>query len=49
MIENDHIKSIMLFDEGIQKCGGSAKAAAGRSFAEPALSPFGTDLYSVID
>ena len=49
MIEIDHIKARMNFDEGIQKCGGSAKATAGRSFAEPALSAFGADLYSAID
>jgi hypothetical protein len=49
MIEINHIKDKIEFDEGIQKCGGSAKATAGRSFAEPALSPFGADLYPAID
>ena len=49
MIEINHIKDKMDFDEGTQKCGGSAKATAGRSFAEPALSPFGADLYPAID
>jgi hypothetical protein len=49
MIESDHIKAKMKFHEGIQKCGGGAQATAGRSFAEPAISPFGADLYSVID
>ena len=49
MIETNHIKDKMQLDEGIQKRGGSSQATAGRSFAEPALSTFGTDLYSVID
>jgi hypothetical protein len=49
MIENDHIKARMKFDEGPKKCGGSAQATAGRSFAEPAISPFGANLYSAID
>jgi hypothetical protein len=49
MIEINHIKDRMHLDEGIQKCGGSAKATAGRSFAEPAVSPFGADLYPAID
>jgi hypothetical protein len=49
MIEINHIKDKMQFDEGSKKCGGSAQATAGRSFTEPALSPFGANLYSVID
>jgi len=49
MIEINHIKDKMDFDEGTQKCGGSAKATAGRSFAEPALSTFGANLYPAID
>jgi hypothetical protein len=49
MIESNHIKDKMHLDEGIQKCGGSSQATAGRSFAEPALSPFGADLYPAID
>jgi hypothetical protein len=49
MIENDHIKARMKFDEGPKKCGGSEKATAGRSFAEPAVSPFGADLHPAID
>jgi hypothetical protein len=49
MIETDHIKDKMKFDEGIQKCGGSAQATSGRSFAEPAVSPFGADLHTAID
>jgi hypothetical protein len=49
MIENDHIKARMKFDEGPKKCGGSPKATAGRSFTEPALSAFGADLYPAID
>ncbi len=49
MIEIDHIKGRMQLNEGIQKCGGGTQATAGRSFAEPALSTCGTDLYSVID
>jgi hypothetical protein len=49
MIEINHIKDKMRLDEGIQKCGRSAKATVGRSFAEPALSPFGADLHTAID
>jgi len=49
MIEINHIKDKMHLDEGIQKCGGSSQATAGRSFAEPAVSAFGADLYSAID
>ena len=49
MIEINHIKDKIEIDEGIKKCGGSSQATAGRSFAEPALSPFGTDLYPFID
>ena len=49
MIEINHIKDKMRLDEGTQKCGGSSQATAGGSFAEPALSPFGADLYSAID
>ena len=49
MIEINHIKDKMQLDEGIQKCGGSSQATAGRSFAEPALSPFGANLYPAID
>ena len=49
MIEIDHIKGKLDFYEGIEKCGGGAQAATGRSFAEPTVSTFGADLYSVID
>jgi hypothetical protein len=49
MIEINHIKDKMQLHEGTQKCGGSAKAVAGRSFAEPAVSPFGADLHTAVD
>jgi hypothetical protein len=49
MIESNHIKGKMKFYEGTKKCCGSSQAAAGRSFAEPAVSPFGADLHPAID
>jgi hypothetical protein len=49
MIDFDHIRVKVSFGESFKKCGGSAQATVGRSFAEPAISPFGADLYSVID
>jgi len=49
MIEIDHIRVKVSFGESFKKCGGSAQATAGRSFAEPAVSPFGADLHPAID
>jgi hypothetical protein len=49
MIESNHIKGKLDNYEGTKKCSGSAKAAAGRSFAEPTISPFGADLHPAID